>query len=125
MPRESIFSNGEGGGGLQRKSRHRTMSLSMTNAMDSAHSNRRAVIFRLLLYYWLFYYSSICLMSRQCFDSSISCRFSLLSFYVLLLTGLISPFFQLLFQDWCPLPGFNVKFLRPFKWHMPKILLIL
>ena len=33
MPRDSILSNGEGEG-LQRKSR--TMSLSMTNAMDSA-----------------------------------------------------------------------------------------
>ena len=34
-PKDFILSNGEGGG-VQRKSRQRTMSLSMTNAMDLA-----------------------------------------------------------------------------------------
>ena len=37
----------------------------------------------LLFFYWSFYYSSLYLMSLLCFDASIKCRFSLLSFYVL------------------------------------------
>ena len=76
MELNAILWNGEGGGGVQRKSLHCTMSLSMTNAMDSTYTCNQvsecstthiAIAKRsskyhfshLLFFYWSFYNSSI------------------------------------------------------------------